>query len=117
MGGKKINPGKYAPKCRASLGTLRRLLAKIEEDDSGCWVWTGYRDKHGYGQVSIEGKVRWAHRATYAIFKRSIPNEYEVDHRCKNPSCVNPAHLRAVPMKKNRASVRKTRPEAEIPPF
>ena len=114
MGGKKINPGKYSPKHRACLRTIRRLLSKIEENENGCWVYLGYTDKHGYGRFWLEGRSHWAHRATYTIFKRSIPEGYEVDHRCKNPSCVNPKHLRAIPMKKNRASVRKT---SEIPPF
>jgi hypothetical protein len=111
MSRKRINPGRYAPKHRADLGVLTRLLAKIKEDDHGCWVWGGYTDRHGYGQIRIEGRSLWVHRATYAIFKRSIPDGYEIDHKCKNPSCCNPAHLRAVEMKKNRAT------NKPLPPF
>lgn len=60
-----------------------------------CWEWTGYRDENGYPQVKLHGRAWWAHRVSYALFIRTISEGREIDHRCRNPSCVNPAHLRA----------------------
>lgn len=115
----KINPGKFSPKRRVSLVDLTRLLAKIEETESGCWEWTGYRDANGYGKCSIDGEKHGVHRVFYTIFKRSIPEEHEIDHRCKNRSCCNPAHIRALPMKKNRSLTKRAKEidEAELPSF
>lgn len=61
-------------------------------DDSGCWVWAGYRDRNGYARLGAE----WAHRESYRIHKGEIPPGHEIDHTCSNPPCVNPDHLDAV---------------------
>lgn len=110
---RKINPGKYTPKKRLSLSDTVRLLSKVEEDENGCWNFTGCRDRQGYGRIRIKGKTEWVHRVFYSVFKRSIPEGHEIDHKCKNRSCCNPEHLRAIPMKKNRANITRD----EIPPF
>lgn len=65
-----------------------------------CWNYAKTTDKDGYGYFSvyIHGKsssVR-AHRAMYESAKGVIPSGYQIDHLCRNPSCVNPDHLEAV---------------------
>ena len=63
------------------------------KSDNECWEWTGAKWK-GYGTVTIKGK-RWkTHRLAYTIRNGVIPNGLVVDHKCFNPSCVNPNHLR-----------------------
>lgn len=69
-----------------------------------CWVWTSAKDPHGYGRMGLEpGRTGLAHRFMYQLHKGPIPHRYEVDHLCKNPSCVNPSHLEAVPGHVNNA--------------
>jgi hypothetical protein len=68
---------------------------------SGCWEWTGYIDRNGYGRLYDRSapkgqRTEWAHRAFYRRQKGPIPDRYEVDHVCQNTKCVNPEHLDAV---------------------
>lgn len=83
----KIDPG---------LSDVFRFLAFVSIKN-GCWLWEGYKDANGYGQWKINGKTEWAHRASYAMFRGTIPDGREIDHiaRCRNPSCVRPSHLKA----------------------
>jgi len=59
----------------------------------GCWHWTAWRDKDGYGQFSITKTSReQAHRFAYMVARGPVGDNY-VLHRCDNPSCVRPSHL------------------------
>jgi len=62
---------------------------------SGCWEWRGVRSGKGYGNVHLDGKLRIAHRVAYEVWIGPIPEGLNVLHRCNNPPCINPAHLRA----------------------
>ena len=74
-----------------------RFLAKIQEvTEIGCWIWTAYRDKDGYGQVTINKRNLRAHRFSYEEKFGPIPEGLVIDHLCRETSCVNPDHLRAV---------------------
>jgi hypothetical protein len=69
------------------------LAAKSRQDDDGCRVWTGYKDKCGYGRVvNRDGEVL-AHRVAYKVLCGAIPNGMHVLHQCDNPPCINPTHL------------------------
>ena len=68
------------------------FFSKTKPLDNGCYMWTGSKNKKGYGYFSCLGE-RFAHRASYAIHKGQIPPEYMVRHSCDNPWCVNPQHL------------------------
>jgi hypothetical protein len=59
-----------------------------------CWLWTGTRDRDGYGVIGDETRrqVR-AHRIAYERVYGAVPPERYVLHRCDNPPCCNPAHL------------------------
>ena len=72
------------------------------EPNSGCWLWLKATTPEGYG-LFTGAKSQWgrrqvfAHRFSYELFKGDIPENFVIDHLCRTPICVNPAHLEAVP--------------------
>lgn len=62
-----------------------------------CWLWNG-RIHKGYGSYWGRG---FAHRLAYQLLKGQIPPGLELDHLCRTPLCVNPAHLEPVTRAEN----------------
>ena len=62
--------------------------------DAECWPWTGYGED-GYGQFFWDGRMVGAHELalTFATGEVRAPG-LDTCHRCNNPICCNPAHLR-----------------------
>ena len=74
-----------------------RFWAKARrQDDSGCWTWCAHIDPKGYGRIKFSGKDWRAHRLAYEVLVEPIPPGLEIDHLCRNRSCVNPTHMEAV---------------------
>jgi len=69
-------------------------LESRTEWQGDCLVWTGYRDKRGYGRLAVNGKLMLAHRFAWEGVNGPIPAGKWLDHICWNTSCVNTSHLR-----------------------
>lgn len=76
--------------------TDERVFAKV--DASGdCWLWTGAQNGTGYGHMQVErGRFRQAHLIVYETLVGLVPPGQQLDHLCRNKSCVNPDHLEPV---------------------
>jgi hypothetical protein len=82
-------------------GLRDRFWSKIDRANAGgCWLWTAYRDKDGYGHfgVSRGGRARTyrAHQIAYVLAYGPDPRGLFVAHTCGNPPCVRPSHLALV---------------------
>lgn len=77
-----------------------KYLAHVVKQD-GCWGWAHIKHGDGYGLFSHEGKIHYAHRASYAIHIGDLPAGMDVMHLCHNPVCSNPAHLETGTRKQN----------------
>ena len=78
----------------------RRFWSKVEITDD-CWLWSGAKNKDGYGSIRIEGKTVSAHRVSYELRFGSIPQGLVIDHVCRVHHCVNPDHLEPVTNEEN----------------
>jgi hypothetical protein len=74
-------------------GLKPQTVALIEpEPNSGCWLWTGAIARGGLARAHGRG----VYKRTYELVNGPVPAGLDLDHLCRVPSCVNPAHLEAV---------------------
>jgi len=83
----------------------QRFWNKVTLSENGCWLWTAFKDKYGYGRfhagIQKTPQVAFAHRFAYENLVGPIPDGMEPDHTCHNPACVNPDHLQPVTHQQN----------------
>lgn len=79
-------------------GGTEHTLDPLSTAEGECWNWLGAKDKGGYGRFRMGRKNFLSHRIAYLDGSRSsrIPEDWVVDHLCRNHSCVRPEHLEAV---------------------
>ena len=68
-------------------------IKRHSRDDGNCRVWAGALDRKGYGRVSVNKQVKFAHRVAWELQHGPIPAGKEVCHRCDNPACLRVDHL------------------------
>lgn len=71
----------------------------INTDD--CWLYAGYKNTLGYGQIFANRKYQYAHRVSYETFVAPIPEGLVIDHLCSVRCCINPNHLEPVTARVN----------------
>lgn len=89
----------------------------VEEDrghETACWVWQRAANDQGYGQVFVNGSIKYAHRFFYERAFGAVPEGLELDHCCRVTLCVNPAHLEPVSHRENMRRGRSTKLTEEV---
>lgn len=84
-----------------------RFWSKVDKSGD-CWIWTGGKDRKGYGKFSMGSQFKpdgsrrnsmvSAHRFSYELVHGPIPDHESLHglcvlHSCDTPGCVNPNHL------------------------
>lgn len=78
---------------------LKRFWVKVPKSGpDDCWEWVSTRSGKNYGLLHFmpeRGKRHYlyAHRVSYFIAHKYLPEEMDVLHTCDNPPCCNPNHL------------------------
>ena len=82
---------------------LPYFLSKIvPEPNSGCWLWVGsLNGRYPKMWDGRRGYVIYAHRFAYTVYRGTVPEGYDIDHKCRVKVCVNPQHLEPVTRREN----------------
>lgn len=101
--GRTVYPNGVEP-CPAIFRVLKRI-----DKSSGCWIWLGAVCPKGYGRIGVgDKKTAQVHRVVYDFYFGDLPSGVnELDHKCRNRSCVNPHHLRPCTRAQNLANTKK----------
>lgn len=83
-----------------------KIMANVEIDpETGCWNWTGPDSGSGrgggYPRMCLDGQTVAVHRVMFTNEHGYIPGKKQIDHKCCNRRCVNPAHLEMVTHREN----------------
>lgn len=98
----------YVPAIAKTAADLWREVGAKESGKGSCWEWPGRRDSDGYGTLNrvVDGvRYQRAHRLAYRYAYGPIPDGLVVMHKCDNPPCCNPAHLRLGTAAENNADM------------
>lgn len=89
-----------------NLKQIQRIFSKITLGETfqnvPCWIWNA--NHRSYRCIKWQEHTEKVHRLLYAWLVHSLPRGYkygEIDHLCRNKSCVNPVHLEFVPRRIN----------------
>lgn len=83
------------------MSVIDRITDRCVQDENGCWVWQGSKDRSGYGHVRVDHRTLYTHRVVYEVMVEDIPAGLQLDHLCRNRSCCNPEHLEPVTLAVN----------------
>jgi hypothetical protein len=56
---------------------------------------------NGYSRIRINNKNVQAHRWAWELVNGQIPEDFVIDHICRNRKCVLPEHLRMITQQEN----------------
>lgn len=95
------------PPLRTTPGLPERWIHQHKNDESGpCLIWPFSRKSNGYGQLTVSGSKRYAHRLMCEAAHGTPPKpDSEAAHSCGagKSGCVHPKHLRWASRRENEA--------------
>lgn len=93
---------------------MSRIYERVEVQDLGftlggqpspCHIWTGPDSGDGkgggYGRMSLNSQTVAVHLVVFTHYYGYIPGKKQIDHKCNQRLCCNPAHLEMVSHKTN----------------
>jgi hypothetical protein len=90
----------------------QRFWEKVDKSasSSGCWLYMGFRKWDGYGWLARwqDGRARYltAHRYAWILTHGEPAKGMHILHKCDNPPCCNPAHLKLGTHQENMADAK-----------
>jgi len=79
---------------RINEASIQLRLRRRIDPETGCWMWTGAKDRHGAAILSLHGSQDPAARMSWDFHYPDSPSTWcIVKHICKRRACINPEHL------------------------
>ena len=69
--------------------------------DTPCMFLSRATNSHGYVQIKVSGRARFAHLVFYEEFICAVPSPLKLDHLCRERACCNPWHCEPVTNREN----------------
>lgn len=80
----------------------QRFWDKVSvNEETGCWEWTAYCNKNGYGTFKLGTLSCLSRRVAYEHLVRKVDSPLQLDHLCRVRRCCNPVHLEPVTCAEN----------------
>ncbi len=88
---------------KAKIDPIIRFSSKyVVDQENGCWNWIATLNNDGYGKFrKSTNEYMLSHRFSYEYFIGPLIKGFVICHKCENPRCVNPDHLRQDTMSSN----------------
>ena len=80
-----------------TLAEFKNYLKEIKTiNEKGCWITNIYDNSRRTKRLRIrfEGKSQLLYRVSYQVFNGKLSEGLLVMHKCDNPACFNPKHLK-----------------------
>ena len=76
---------------------LDKIITRVKQEQ-GCLIWTGPVNHAGYGLVwdGVKKTPVIVHRTVWRCLGNKITDGLELDHLCRNRTCINIFHLEEV---------------------
>ncbi len=92
----------------------RDFLARLKQNERGCWIWQGALLPTGYGMTSIDNISMYVHRASYLLFVGELKKGLIIHHKCNVSSCGNYNHLEQITYKQHAKLSRRDRDQGRF---
>lgn len=79
-----------------TIDKIVNYLNRTIKTEKGCWVWQGAKSPDRHARVNINSQAYYLHRVIFKAVGNRLDKSLELDHLCREPSCVNPKHLEQV---------------------
>ena len=73
--------------------TFRHFMPEDPPPEGIVWPWSAALDRNGYGYFRFGGRIVWAHRVAYELFREPIPEGLVIRHKNDVPHDVNPWNM------------------------
>lgn len=87
----------------ATPGIEAAIIRRVSMESDDCWLWLGTHNANGYARISVGRRSMYVHRLAVLVFNGPFDPACDIDHLCRTPGCVNPAHLEAVTHRENQS--------------